>query len=77
MMETPIKPVDPGPCSTEAERSQFAQDNAKWSAWIAEHPEQASTASPLPEAVGVTVPPQPPAGPSHHKFDPDTGLPVT
>lgn len=39
MTEKPKKPEDPGPASTEAERQQYAQDNAAWSAWIAEHPE--------------------------------------
>lgn len=41
MTEKPKKPEDLGPASTEAERQQYAQDNAAWSAWIAEHPEDA------------------------------------
>lgn len=44
MTEKPEKPVDPGPAATEAERSKYAQDNAAWSAWIAEHPEDADEA---------------------------------
>jgi hypothetical protein len=72
-----IKPTEPTGC-LEKDWQKYAQDNAKWSAWIAEHPEQASAASPLPEAAGVTAPSGTPAAePSHkHKFDPDTGMPV-
>lgn len=35
-----IKPTPPGPCRTEAEQSKYAQDMAKWSDWVAEHPEE-------------------------------------
>jgi hypothetical protein len=65
MTEAPTKPVDPGPCASEAERSKYAQDNAKW---LAEHPEheQASVEPHLPGAAGVTAPlAATPAEPSH------------
>ncbi len=39
MTDKPEKPVEPGPCRSEAEQHRYAQANAEWSAWIAEHPE--------------------------------------
>lgn len=41
-MDKPKKPVDPGPTAVPAESRAYAEANAAWSAWIKEHPEDAS-----------------------------------
>jgi hypothetical protein len=41
MTDKPVKPTEPAPRATQAEWAQYAQDNARWSDWIKDHPEDA------------------------------------
>jgi hypothetical protein len=60
-----IKPVEPGPACTPAEQSQYAQDMAKWTDWVREHPEEAQ------EADSIRSAPQSPASTPQPKYDED------
>jgi hypothetical protein len=56
------KPVDPGPTSSEAERSKYAQDMADW---VREHPEETQAVDSIRSA------PQPSASTPQPKYDED------
>ncbi len=67
MTDKPEKPVEPGPARSEAEQHRYAQANAEWSAWIAEHPEDdveevaPEADAPAEEAEEAPAPVAPPA----------------
>ena len=39
MTDKPEKPIDPGPACGDRERREYAEDNAAWSDWVAQHGE--------------------------------------
>ena len=52
MNDKPTKPVYPGPMADPAAHATYAQDNATWSDWVKDHPEDAEH-----EAVAADAPP--------------------